>query len=96
MRKAHETLLVLARHLFEHGPTATISNPAPVFEDGRPLKDHLLDAIDELDLKMLAQRHSMRSRRQRAAILTLRRERRRAGGHLCTPRTSQRRRVAVA
>ena len=95
MRKAHQTLLVLARHLFENGPTATLSSPAPVFEDGMPLKDHLLDAIDSLDLKMLAQRHSMRSRRQRAVILALRRERR-AGDRLRTLGSAQRRRLAVA
>ena len=64
---AHEVIETLARNFFEN-PTATLTSSSLIFDDGRTLGIHLLDALDELDLQILRKRHSARARHSIAVI----------------------------
>jgi hypothetical protein len=68
---AYEVIETLARNFFEN-PTATLTSSSPIFDDGRPLGIHLLDALDELNWRILRKSHSARAHLCKADILALR------------------------
>ena len=49
LSKSHETILGITRHFLEHS-NKKLSASDRIFEDERPLTEHLLDALEELEI----------------------------------------------